>query len=159
MDVHMPEMDGFTATAMIREHEVSGEHLPIIALTADAMNGDREKCVADGNGRLRGKAVQRGRSACKNRGGTRQRQPFTQACDRPATPDPRSPGTIHQAWRGRWRFLRDRARRGRRSAPPESDRRYRPRRPIRAPNPWLPTDDRAASEWPPRSCRRHGNSD
>src|SRR2546428_4268363 len=37
------------------------------------------RSVADGNGRLRGKAVQRGRSACKNRGGTRQRQPFTQA--------------------------------------------------------------------------------
>jgi two-component system sensor histidine kinase/response regulator len=49
MDVHMPDINGLEATAAIRAKErVTGEHIPIIAMTAMAMKGDRESCLAAG---------------------------------------------------------------------------------------------------------------
>jgi signal transduction histidine kinase/CheY-like chemotaxis protein len=49
MDCQMPEMDGFEATAAIRAHETqSGRHVPIIAMTANAMQGDRKRCLDAG---------------------------------------------------------------------------------------------------------------
>jgi len=49
MDVQMPEMDGFEATRAIRAEEAAnGKHVPIIAMTAHAMKGDRERCIEVG---------------------------------------------------------------------------------------------------------------
>ena len=49
MDVQMPEMDGLQATAAIRKGEMkNGKHIPIIAMTAHAMTGDKERCLGAG---------------------------------------------------------------------------------------------------------------
>jgi two-component system sensor histidine kinase/response regulator len=49
MDIQMPEMNGWQATQAIREKEkTTGHHIPIVAMTAHAMKGDEEKCIAAG---------------------------------------------------------------------------------------------------------------
>jgi CheY-like chemotaxis protein len=61
MDCQMPEMDGFEASRIIREQNIVNTHqqeIPIIAMTANVMSGDRERCLEAGMSDYIGKPVQ-----------------------------------------------------------------------------------------------------
>jgi len=60
MDIQMPQMDGFEATRVIRKKEAeTGTHIPIVAMTAHVMEGDREQCLASGMDDYVPKPIQR----------------------------------------------------------------------------------------------------
>ena len=60
MDVQMPKMDGLEASSVIRNQVENGKEIPIIAMTAHAMKGDRERCLAAGMNDYVSKPIQRG---------------------------------------------------------------------------------------------------
>jgi two-component system sensor histidine kinase/response regulator len=97
MDLQMPVMDGMTATRKIREWETSG-HIPIVALTANAMTGDRELCESAGMDGYLTKPieVERLRSILTKFGLAKDEAPAVSSATVPAsTPNPGSPVNLN----------------------------------------------------------------
>ena len=95
MDVQMPEMDGLDATAAIRAREKSsGGHIPIVAMTAHAMEGDRDRCLKAGMDGYVIKPVEAGRLVesveSENRG-------FDLISRRPHPEDPKKEAAAREA--------------------------------------------------------------
>jgi two-component system sensor histidine kinase/response regulator len=89
MDVQMPEMGGFEATRAIREKEIGTQkHLPIIAMTAHAMKGDREKCLAVGMDGYIAKPIRVAELVAEIESFSQHREP---ASEKPAPAPPPSP--------------------------------------------------------------------
>ena len=107
MDVQMPELDGLETTVAIRERErVEGGHLPVVAVTAHAMKGDAERCLAAGMDGYVAKPLQPASLRPQSRGssapgrGSARRRPG-RPCPRPVPGGRRRPPAAARARRRR----------------------------------------------------------
>jgi CheY-like chemotaxis protein len=86
MDVQMPEMDGLEATAAIRKmEEGSGKHLTVIALTAHAMKGDEERCLAAGMDGYLSKPIRPQELEVVLEGSVARRREIANTCETPVS--------------------------------------------------------------------------
>src|SRR5262249_24214151 len=89
MDIQMPELDGFEVTRAIRAGEAdTGRHQPIIAMTAHAMKGDRERCLANGMDNYVTKPINSKDLFTAIRLTLQSLRPFAEAAETTAPPQP-----------------------------------------------------------------------